>query len=141
MGHILLQDTQGNNKSVKKLIGRYSVNVPRGELLLSLPDNPKHTYRLDRDPTVVLTVSDEHVAPLNRKEFLLMQGIGQPAERIDTFNRGKLVWGLFVCQGSKVYVKLPNSNLSVEKWSRGAVHYAGQVGNLPGTHFGVEILV
>ena len=118
------------------------MNVLRGELLLSLPDDPKHTYRLDRDPTVVLTVSDElQIAPLNHKDFLLMQGIRQPTDRIDTFNKGKLEWALSLRQGSKVYVKLPDSNLSVEKWARATVHYVGQVGNLPGTQFGVEILV
>ena len=144
MGHILLQGAQGSKtvNPVKKFLGVYNVNVPSGELLITLPDDLKHTYRLDRDLTVVCTVSDElQVVPLHQREFLLMQGIRQPAERIETFNRGKLDWGLSLCPGSKVYVKLPDSNISMDKWAKATVHYVGRVGNLRGTQFGVEILV
>ena len=77
----------------------------------------------------------EDIALLNQQEFLLMEGIEKPADRMEVFNE-KLDWGITLKKGSRVYVILNSTQRT-----RGVVHCKGLIGNVPGILFGVEILV
>ena len=128
----------------KRVIGDFPyspVNVLRGELVMKVTSYADFNLKLCRDPTVLLKCCED-VAPLcSLDEFLLMEGIEKPSERFEAFHAGQLELGLKLELGWKVYVAVPGPNLAIKKYARAVVHYKGKVGNLPGTTFGVEILV
>ena len=142
-GYILLKDSRGLSKSaLKKLISAvpYSEKyILRGELVTikqSSSSESKQYYPLHRDPNVYVDCVAEDVAPLNHQEFLLMEGIEKPADRMEVFNKEKLEWGITLKQGSQVYVIFNNT-----QYARAVVHCKGLIGSVSGIQFGVEILV
>ena len=146
VGYILLKDSRGTSKSiVKKYLpgaNPYTeVIVLRGELVTvkqSSSSESKCNYQLRRDPSVYVYSAIEDIAPLNQQEFLLMEGIEKPADRMEAFNNGKLDWGINLKQGFEVYVTLNSPNA---QYTTAVVHFKGEVGNVPGIQFGVELLV
>ena len=144
--YILVKDEEGYKfdgtliYAYKRLTGgaQYScVNLERGELLEKI-NSTQYNFKLCRDPSIFLKCSEHCVAPLHgSKEFLLMEGIGNPAERYKSFISGQLQYGLKLAQGSEVYVAPPGCN----QYVRATIRFIGKVGALPGTIFGVEILV
>ena len=153
VGAILLKDVHGTKFDIgtklkaviKKFIGSTTqspVDVLCGELLLEFnATDDKYNYMLSRDSRVLMFCDTNYdTAPLNREEFLLLEAIKKPSERLTAF-RTKLEWGVNLKTGSPVLITEPGDNLSVEKRARATVHYKGTVGKLPGIHFGVEIMV
>jgi hypothetical protein len=149
VGYLLLNDLKGTKivdgmarSAIKKIFpGTTSVNVLRGELLLGMKHgNHQFNYMLFNDSSICLLCDEYDVAPLNSEEFLLLEAIKKPVDRLDTFNK-KLEWGVQLKPGHAVYISIPGANLSVKNNARATVHYKGQVGKLPGINFGVEIMV
>ena len=139
-GYILLKDSWGLSKStLKKLIPAvpYSeVIILRGELITVKQNSSSETkYQLHRDPNVYVKCINEDIAPLNKQDFLLMEGIEKPADRMEAFINEKLDWGITLKEGSTVYVILNT------QYARAVVHYKGVIGNVPGIRFGMEFLV
>ena len=113
----------------------------RGELVSEIkPDNPPFNYVLIRDPNVSLFCTENEVASLSSKDFLLLEAVSEPCDRIDAFNN-KLEWGAKLKPGALVYVTAKGPNLAVKESVRAVLHYKGEIGNIPGIQFGVEILV
>ena len=148
VGAILLKDVQGAKcdigakSAIKKFIGSATqspVNVLCGELLLVHANHDHYNYVLSRDSNVFMFCNDNNIAPLNHEEFLLLEAIKRPYDRITAFRR--LEWGVNLKTGFAVYVTLPGDNLSVQERTWATVRYKGAIGNLPGIHFGVEIVV
>ncbi len=110
-----------------------STYVLCGELMITNPNDPKY-YQLWRDPTVIFTAMEDDVFPLNQEEFLLMEGIDKSSDRMDVLKR-KLEWGVDLKIGSTAYVKLKEAHVEC------VIRYKGRVGKMPGTQFGVEIIV
>ena len=146
VGAILLKDVQGAKcdigakSAIKKLIGSATqspVDVLCGELLLE-NDGDYYNYVLSRDSNILMFCDGNDTAPLNPEEFLLLEAIKKPCDRITAFRR--LEWGVGLKIGSAVSVTVPGDNLSVDKRARATVHYRGTIGNSPGIHFGVEIM-
>lgn len=151
MKAILLYDAAGTKydggvKSVVKKIlpgatPYTTLNLLSGELLVEYwHDDQPHNFQLYRDPSVLLYCEADSVAPLSPKEFLLLEAVPYPGERMDAF-RHKLEWGLSLKEGVSVNVTIPGDNLSTPPKCRAVVHYKGKVASQPGTYFGVEILV
>ena len=151
MKRILLHDTAGRKydgafksiikKYVPQFISYSQINVFAGELVTDyLQVDQRYNYQVYNDPNVLLFCQDNEVSPLGEEEFLLLKGIGRPADRIEAF-RHQLEFGMALKEGSTVTVTLPGANLSAPKRARAVVRYKGKVGNQPGTLFGVEILV
>ena len=144
---ILVSDVTGT-KYNKSLLKRFipgstqksPVNVLRGELVSEKPDNPPFNYVLSRDPNVYLFCNENEVAPLSSEDFLLLEAISEPYDRIDAFNN-KLEWGTKLEPGTGVYVTVKGPPLSVRERVLAVLHYKGEIGNIPGIQFGVEILV
>ena len=147
VGAILLKDVQGTKfgrakSAIHKFIGSATqppVNVLCGELLLGHGNHDYFNYMLSRDKNVLLFCDGNDIAPLNHMEFLLLDAIKRPSDRLIPFNE-KLEFGSSLEVGSAVCVTV-GDNLSVEKIVRAVVHFKGRVGSLPGVNFGVEILV
>ena len=153
--HILLKDVQGYKRdeavkaAIKKMTGGdpYStVNVLRGELmeeLYSMPELLNFNMRLCRDPTICLSLSLDSLAfaPLIAEEFSLLEGIQLASDRFDTFSNGGIELGMYLVPGSKVYVNFYGANHVKIKQARATVQFKGKVQGLPGTTFGIEILV
>ncbi len=146
--YILLKDVQGikkNTGALKKLLHRgaphQNINILRGELIVAKQDDPSYNYQLWSDPNVLFYSEEDNVAPLSQNEFLLLEGIKKPLDRL--VNGDKLELGEALGVGSQVYVNIPGPDLSVAavERARGVVHYKGRVGDMPGIRFGVEILV
>ncbi len=149
-GYILLKDLQGIKKitgALKKLVHRgtphQNINIPRGELMIAQQDDPSFNYQLWSDPNVLFYSMEDNLAPLTQNEFLLLEGIRKPSDRLEAFNSNKLELDYALVVGSHVYINIPGPNLSVAEVERprGVVHYKGRVGDLPGILFGVEIMV
>ena len=152
--HILLKDVQGFKADgavkavIKKLTGGdlYStVKILRGELVEEYPmPELNFNMRLCRDPTVCMFVSEEGshaLAPLSAEEFLLLEGIEQASDRFATFSNGGIDLGMDLVPGSKVYVEVYEAGHVNSKQARATVQFKGKVQGLPGTMFGVEVLV
>ncbi len=108
-----------------------------GELVIAKEDDH---YELWSDRNVLFYSREkDNLAPLvSQDDFLLMEGIKMPLDRLKAFkgNKGnKLEFGKTIDVGSEVYIHLQ------EKRVRGVVHYKDIVGDLPGILFGVEIMV
>jgi hypothetical protein len=97
--------------------------------------SPHYNYELRRDPAVCLHCDDESVALLSEEEFLLLEGIPTPLDRLDSF-KNKLSWGVKLEKISLVHVALPEGSHVLA-----IVRYKGEVESLRGTHFGVEFTV
>jgi hypothetical protein len=110
-------------------------SVIRGELLMIKVGSPHYNYELRRDPAVCLHCDDGSVAFLSKEEFLLLEGISVPRERLDAFNN-KLLRGVELNTGYVVHVALPEAPPALA-----VVRYKGEIEGLSGTHFGVEFLV
>lgn len=151
-GAILLHDVEGDKFdtgtkfTLKKLIFGYApqakIKVLSGELLIGIKlENSPYNYILSRYSNVYLhVVGENHVAPLNGEEFSLLEAIGKPCDRLEAFNN-KLEWGTELKEKARVRVAVRAPNLSVEERARAVLHYKGKIGNLPSTHFGVELMV
>ena len=139
---ILVLDVTGTKYKKRFISGSTQLNVLRGELVSEIkPDNnPPFNYVLSRDPNVYLFCTENEVAPLSSKDFLLLEAVSQPCDRIDAFNI-KLEWGANLEPGAGVYVTMKGPYLTVKERVRAVLHYKGEIGNIPGIHFGVEILV
>ncbi len=149
-GYILLKDIQGikrNTGALKKFMhGRtpyQNIYVLRGELMVAKQNDLSFNYQLWSDPNVLFYSTEDNVAPLSENEFLLLEGIRKPNDRLEVFNGDKLELGESLGVGAQVYVNIPGPSLSMAKveCTRGVVHYKGRVGDIPGILFGVEILV
>ena len=128
--------------AIKKFIGSATqspVNVLCGELLVGHDNHDYFNYKLSRDTNVLLFCDNNDIAPLNNEEFLLLEAIKKPSDRLTAFET-KLELGSSLEVGSAVCITV-EENLGVEKYVRAVVHYKGRVGSLPGVNFGVEILV
>ncbi len=144
-GYILLKDVQWIKRALKKLMHGETpnFNILRGELMIDKQNDLSFNYQLWSDPNVLFYSMEDNVAPLTQNEFLLLEGIRKPSDRLEAFNGNKLELGEALCVGSQVYVNLPGPDLSVAAAERArcVVHYKGRVGDIPGILFGVEILV
>ena len=149
VGAILLKEVEGSKidgiykYTIKKLFTgsatQSPVNVLCGELLLGHVNDDYYNYVLSRDSSVLMFCDINDLAPLNHEEFLLLEAIKRPSDRLIAFRR--LEWGVSLKIGSAVSVTVPGDNLSAEKRARAVVHYKGIIGNLSGIFFGVEIIV
>ena len=144
---ILLKDVQGAKvdsgpkSAIKKFIGsatRSPANVLSGELLLGHVNDDHYNYVLSRDSSVFMFCDVNDTASLNHDEFLLLEAIERPCDRLTAFRR--LEWGVSLTVDSAVSVTLPEE-ISINKRVSATVQYKGTIGKLPGIHFGVEILV
>ena len=141
VGTILLKDVQ-RTKPSQDFIGSATqspVNVSCGELLMGHGNHDYFNYMLSRDNNVLLFCNSDDIAPLNHMEFLLLEAIKMPTDRLIAF-RTQLKLGSSLEIGSAVCVSV-GDNRSVENFVRAVVHYKGSVDTLPGINFGVEILV
>ena len=133
-----------SKKAVNALRGELLVAI-RGEDLIPRNDGAKpHNYRLERDMTVTLRAEEDEVAPLDLRDFLLLEAIKSTHSRFDTFIYAyKMEWGLSLKEGSEVFVAV-NPEMPHHSWlrSRAAVCWVGELGGSErGTVFGVEIMV
>lgn len=125
---------------LKKLMskGETSHNVSSGELLIRLPKKiDRFHYQLLRDPTIHVMCNTDDVYPLNEEEVLLLQP-SRDLDDIISIYMNKLKWGLQLKMGSIVLVHLPGDNFTSMK---AAIRFKGKIGDLPGTNFGLEIMV
>ena len=155
--HILLKDSSAKKAdtsftgTVKTYLGKkhLSVVVVRGELLVSIPENeitPRidrqtpHNYRLKQDPTVTLFCKEDDIAPLGKRDFLLLEGIKSHMARFDVFSN-QLDWGLKLKPGDVVYVSLPSRYPVPVQYAAAVIRFVGHLKTEPGIQFGVEITV
>ena len=155
-GFILTKDLPAE-RTASQLIGlrtsRKPVNALRGELLLAIrgqdlvPRNDggkPHNYRLARDTTITLRAAEEEVAPLDWRDYSLLEAIKSAHSQFDTFiSTDRMEWGLSLKEGSEVFVVV-NLEEDHHSWlrSRAVVRWAGELGGSErGTVFGVEIMV
>ena len=82
-----------------------------------------------------------YVAPLNNEEFLLLEAIKKPSDRIEAFYNDKLERATKLKAGSSVDVKIGGANVTHLQHARTVVHYKGMLKEQNGFYFGVEILV
>ena len=150
-----MKDTTGAKPTglLKKMVGLTSTKqILRGELLRPIPlaeirprsDGVKPNYSVDRDPTVTLYAVKNNVSSLSREDYLLLRAIESPFDRFRVFSDPHwLVWGASLHVNSQVYVCIPDPGHSdsASTWSIAVVRYRGAVKTLPGTTFGVEIMV
>ena len=125
--YILLKDVQGikkNTGALKKLLHRgaphQNINILRGELIVAKQDDPNFNYQLWSDPNALFYAMEDNVAPLSQNEFLLLDGIRKPINRLEAFISNKLELGEALCVSSQVYINLPGpwQRLNVlEVWS------------------------
>ena len=123
----------------------------RGELLVAIPPSdsypPKEEgqrdYCLERDPTTILRLLDaQYVTPLGPEDFRLLKAVESPFDRFRVFvDENWLEWGGKVYVGNEAFVRLPSPNPTSAEWARVVIRHKGPVKNLPGTIFGVEIVV
>ena len=122
--------------------------LSRGELLRFISrdkaqrqsNEAQHNYCVDGNPAITLFAIENDVSPLTNDERNLLRAIEFPSDRFRVF-ADWLDWGTSLTVGSKVYVHLLSPSASMSTWSLAVVRYKGAVKNLPGTIFGVEILV
>lgn len=154
--HILLKDSPAEKAdtsfagTVKTYLGKKhsSVVVVRGELLVPIPENeitPRSdrqtpNYRLKRDPTVTLFCKEDDIAPLGKRDFLLLEGIKSHMARFDVFSN-QLDWGLKLKPGDAVYVSLPSQHAIPVQYAAAVIRFVGHLKTEPGIQFGVEITV
>ena len=155
-GYILTKDLPAE-KTTSQFAGLRTIRKPvialRGEFLLairgqdSVPRNDggkPHNYRLARDMTVTLQAEGDEVAPLDWRDYSLLEAIKSAHSRFDTFiSADKMVWGLSLKEGSEVFVAM-NPEEDHHSWlrSRAVVRWVGELrGRERGTVFGVEIMV
>ena len=155
-GYILTKDLPAESVT-SRLAGlrtiRKHVNALRGELLVAIrgqdwvPKNDRgkpHNYRLVRDTTVTLRAEEDEVAPLDWRDFSLLESIKSAHSRFDTFTSAdKMEWALSLKEGSEVFVAvIPEEFLHSRLHSRAVVRWVGELGGKErGTVFGVEITV
>lgn len=94
---------------------------------------------LSRDPSIRLFCYPFEVKQLNREEFLLLEAINEPLNRLNAFE--KLQWGVQLKVGDIVSATLPEGNFSIIEHAKAIVRYKDVVEDLPGIHFGLEISV
>lgn len=104
VGVIPIKDVQGTKFDgeikyvLKSLIPgttlKRPTNVSCGELLLKhiYSETTHYNYMLSRDSNVLLSCDINDVALLNREEFLLLEAIKNPSDRLTAF-KTKLEWG------------------------------------------------
>lgn len=149
-GAILLNDLQGAKlddgtiSAIRKFVTGtppYTpTNVLRGELLSEIKKElPFFNYVLYRDPNICLQCNENDVTSLTREEFLLLEAIMRPLDRLDAFTNKKLKYGVQLKLKSIVYVTLPEDHSSSPR--EAVVRYKGEIDTLRGIFFGVEILV
>ena len=153
--YLLMKDTPGEKATgtFKKIVGfsNSQKQVLRGELLQPIPprdiqtrsDGSQHNYSLERDPNVTLYAMEDDISPLNVDDYRLLRAIDSPFDRFRVFSDPHwLEWGARLNIGDQIYVRLPSPNVSGStNWSFAIVRYKGAVETLPGTNFGVEIMV
>ena len=147
--YILLNDRVGEN--VEKNILAFGLaskisptQVLRGELLEALPEEgqPQDSHKiavvgLDRKK-LRLVCRTEDLTRLSDEEANLLLAISSVGERYDIFiDRKRLDIGRKIHHGSRVLVKVKG----IAKDLVGVVWYKGEVPPLPGTMFGVELIV
>ena len=154
--HILLKDSPAEKAdtsfagTVKTYLGKkhsYVVAV-RGELLVPIPeseitarsDRQTPNYRLKQDPTVTLFCKEDDIAPLGKRDFLLLEGIKSHSARFDVFSN-QLDWGSNLKPGDVVYVSLPSKHAIPVQYAAAVIHFVGHLKTEPGIQFGVEITV
>ena len=152
-GYILIKDLPAERTAqFAGLISRKAVNALRGELLLAIrgqdlvPRNDggkPHNYRLGRDTTITLRAEEEEVAPLDWRDYSLLEAIKSAHSRFDTFiSADKMEWGLSLKEGSEVFATAFSEEHHSWLHSRAVVHWVGELGGRErGTVFGVEIMV
>ena len=151
VGAILLNDSEGTNledgammAALKRLISsppsHKPTNVLRGELLEMKQGNPYFNYSLSRDANICLYCSEKDIYPLTRDEFLMLEAVKIPIERLDAFSK-KLTWGVQLKQDDIVYVTVAEGNSFPSERAMAIVKYKGEMEGLRGIHFGVEFLV
>ena len=158
--HILMVDVEGEkvmggvaNTAKKYLLGtekRETIKILRGELVnpiapqVQYDGKPPHNYCLQRDHNTTFYSIEDDVSPLAYRDYKLLEAIESAGDRYATFSGvNKLDWGAKLKEGDEVYVRLssPHSNPDSAEWSLAKVEYKGAVKSLPGTIFGVAIMV
>lgn len=148
-----MKDTPGEKATgtFKKMVGISNTKrVLRGELLKPIPpseiqtrsDGSQHNFSLKRDPNITLQAVADDISPLNMEDYYLLRAIDSPFDRFRVFSHPHLLeWGARLKTGDQIFVRLPSPNPSSSNWSLAIIRYKGVVKNLPGTNFGVEIMV
>ena len=148
-GYLLTKDLPAERVPVR-YGEKKSVYAMRGELLVAIPrlrstDKRKpHNFQLVKDMNVTLRAEEDEVAPLNRKDYLLLEAIKSASSRFSTFtSANKLKWALTLKKGSVLYVAVnPEEPRHLWNRSQAVVRWVGELGGKErGTVFGVEILV
>ena len=150
-GGILLKDEEGfKYKNIHRHLVRSNmdispestVTVKHGELVKYYNHlKKKYNYTSQSDQSVFLKCDDEDVAPLHLEEFLLLEGFDNPADRYTAFTEGLMEFGLSLVPDSKVFVVTSGTSSAKQGLVRATVRYVGEVEDLPGTQFGVELNV
>lgn len=151
MSAILLRDVSGTTcdsgaiSTIKNFFfsrspTQSSVPVLRGELLIGpgVLENAPNSYMLNTDSKVHLFCDKNDVAPLNGDEFSLLEAIRNPSGRLDAFEK-KLEWGVQLRVGVGVCVSTREGS-GLES-AHAVVRYKGEIGNIPGIQFGIELIV
>ena len=158
--HILMVDVEGEkvmvgvaNTAKKYLLGtekRETIKILRGELVkpiapqVKFDGKPPHNYCLQRDHNTTFYSIEDGVSPLAYSDYKLLEAIESVGDRFATFaGVNKLDWGAKLKEGDEVYVRFfsPRSDPVSAEWSLAKVEYKGAVESLPGTTFGVAIMV
>ena len=160
-GFILLKDKVGEKSEsiwggiVRRVVGRQpTTNILKGELLEQIPGDalvPRtegqnvlkpYNYRLVKDPAVAVYCSENDIAPLSDKEFLLLEAIQSVSARYEVFIVGnKVEWGCGLKPGDPVYVSIPGATVTPNQRAAAVIRYIGGQPPDPGLMFGIEITV
>ena len=146
VGAILLKDSPAykfDHGLKKKLFGGgpQHVTVLRGELLMGVDGSNHYNYMLSHEENTCLFCDENDIAPLNNEEFLLLEAIKKPFDRLEAFRSNKLEWAAKLKAGVSVDVRTGGDNISHPEYARGVVHFKGMLKEQNGVYFGVEILV
>lgn len=84
VGAILLVDLHGTKCNYQTGSATYlPIDVLRGELLLEMKqESPPFNHALGRDASICLFCDEDDVAPLNKEEYLLLEAIQRPCDRL-----------------------------------------------------------
>ena len=151
-GYILLADTPAEKTTAYAggLVKRSSTTAAlKGELLNVIPgaeiqirsDGKKpHNFRPVKDPAVTLYTELPNVAPLDSRDFLMLEAVESRLARYEAFLE-KIDWASNLQPSSSVYVSIPGKAAVSTVRVPALVHYIGEVMGLPGILYGVEIVV
>ena len=139
-----LAGLMSNKEQIHALKGDLLIVIPGEELVPRSDGEKPHNYRLARNMSVTLRADDTDVAPLDAREYGLLEAMKSSHLRFSTFLcNGKMDWGLSLQEGNTVFVPVnPEDPQMTWNRCRAVVHWVGELGGEErGTFFGVEIMV